>query len=381
MSKIKLCKNCSKEVPKSAKICPFCGAKLKMGIIKKLLLSLFAVFILLFIIGLFIPDDSNTTNNTNKSASSTSAKNNTSKAASNKADSNKSSEISFTKEESEFSPGFINSLYAKKMNYVDLKSGILSSDHFKLTLNQSKYIYYGDLKDNEPYGKGILFQRVDSNIRLFTLLYIGYFKDGNFNGFGFKYGRASENTIVQNIFSDYTSHFREIGAVYKEYEGYFKDGKFEGNGTSYQIDFGSALDLDNTSQNNINSVTSNDTFEKYFTDNNAEIQKLENSLQNLNSEFVISKLQPINSLLDYSGNFSKDEYNGKGKSYGKNKTVIYDGNFSNSLYDGKGKLYYNNGKLKYSGDFSKGKYDGTGTLYNEDGSVKYSGEWSKGDIK
>ena len=36
MSKMTTCKICSKEIAKSAKSCPHCGAKLKMGFVKKI---------------------------------------------------------------------------------------------------------------------------------------------------------------------------------------------------------------------------------------------------------------------------------------------------------------------------------------------------------
>lgn len=39
MSKLKTCKSCSKEVAKAAKTCPHCGAKLKMGMLLKLVIA------------------------------------------------------------------------------------------------------------------------------------------------------------------------------------------------------------------------------------------------------------------------------------------------------------------------------------------------------
>jgi hypothetical protein len=381
---MKICKKCKNEVPKSSKICPYCGTKLKMGIVKKIFLSIFAILMLFFIIGIMSPSDTNTTNTTNSTKKTTSDKdlanssNTKAKPTANKNTSDDSSKVSFNKEKSIFSTKFIESLYDTKMNYLELDSKFFSADRYKLTLNQSDYIYYGDLKNNMPDGKGILLQRVNhaASNNLYAPLYIGYFENGNFNGFGFKYEQASENTIVKNIFSNYLEDFQSVGITYKEYEGYFKDGKFDGKGNLFQIDFGTPLDSVPSTND-----TSEDTFKKYFTDNNSEIQKLKNDSYTTNSEFLINKLKPINSILTYSGDFSKDKYSGKGKSYGRNKVIIYDGEFSNDKYDGKGKLYYNNGKLKYDGEFSNNKYNGKGTLYNEDGSIKYSGEWSKGDIK
>lgn len=45
-SKLKSCKDCGKEVAKSAKICPHCGKKLKMGWFLKLIIFIFSLIIL-----------------------------------------------------------------------------------------------------------------------------------------------------------------------------------------------------------------------------------------------------------------------------------------------------------------------------------------------
>lgn len=52
MSNMKLCKVCSKEVAKSAKICPHCGAKLKMGLIKKLGIGIGVIIVICIIASL-----------------------------------------------------------------------------------------------------------------------------------------------------------------------------------------------------------------------------------------------------------------------------------------------------------------------------------------
>jgi hypothetical protein len=49
MSKLKACKACSKEVSKSAKTCPHCGQKLKMGFFKKALLGVGALIVIIAI--------------------------------------------------------------------------------------------------------------------------------------------------------------------------------------------------------------------------------------------------------------------------------------------------------------------------------------------
>jgi len=50
MSKLQACKTCSKEVAKTAKVCPHCGVKLKMGFLKKAILGLAGFIILIVVI-------------------------------------------------------------------------------------------------------------------------------------------------------------------------------------------------------------------------------------------------------------------------------------------------------------------------------------------
>lgn len=44
------CKECKKEVSTSAKVCPHCGSKLKMGFLKKAFIGIMGLFILLALI-------------------------------------------------------------------------------------------------------------------------------------------------------------------------------------------------------------------------------------------------------------------------------------------------------------------------------------------
>jgi len=46
MNKVKQCPDCQKEISKSAKICPHCGKKLKMGLFLKMLIVVVAVTVL-----------------------------------------------------------------------------------------------------------------------------------------------------------------------------------------------------------------------------------------------------------------------------------------------------------------------------------------------
>ena len=50
MDQLTSCKTCSKEVAKSATVCPHCGAKLKMGFWEKLLIFVVASFVAVMLV-------------------------------------------------------------------------------------------------------------------------------------------------------------------------------------------------------------------------------------------------------------------------------------------------------------------------------------------
>lgn len=60
MGKMTLCKTCGKELAKSARVCPNCGAKLKTGVLKKFGIGLGIVIVLFIIIGIATSNGSNT---------------------------------------------------------------------------------------------------------------------------------------------------------------------------------------------------------------------------------------------------------------------------------------------------------------------------------
>lgn len=288
-----------------------------------------------------------------------------------------SNDLSFKKEKEEFSKDVIETLYSKDRIYVKLENKPFSSPYYKTTINESDYIYYGDTKDNIPNGKGILLKSMyeDNTKHLFAPIYIGSFKNGVFNGFGFQYKDASQDDIIENFYSSCIENLKYVGVTFKEYEGYFKDGKFSGIGNMFSIYIDPDEDIFNGNNN------PNNFIETYLKTNEAEIKSLESKWQEENDNPIISKLTPLDSSIYYSGNFSKGKFNGKGKQYDSNNNLIYDGSFSDNEYNEYGKLYYNSGKLKYEGNFSNGKYNGKGTLYEENGKVKFSGNLENEEIK
>lgn len=57
MKNLKVCKTCKHEIAKSAKACPNCGEKQKMGLMKKVFLGIGGFFLLLIVISVFSSDD------------------------------------------------------------------------------------------------------------------------------------------------------------------------------------------------------------------------------------------------------------------------------------------------------------------------------------
>ena len=71
-------------------------------------------------------------------------------------------------------------------------------------------------------------------------------------------------------------------------------------------------------------------------------------------------------------------YDGLGKEFNENETLIYDGNFKKGKKDGEGKSYYDNGTLRYNGNYTNDKFNGIGKLYEGKGRILYDGEWLEG---
>ena len=82
----------------------------------------------------------------------------------------------------------------------------------------------------------------------------------------------------------------------------------------------------------------------------------------------------------YEGAFQKDKKNGKGTEYDENGKKLYVGPFRNNERHGKGTLYYPSGKEKYIGMFYKGKEEGKGKGFFENGKVEYDGQFYRGNL-
>ena len=63
MSDLKKCKSCEKEVAKSAKVCPHCGKKLKMGMFLKLIIGIVVIVVVVLVAQPSSEDAQKTLNN------------------------------------------------------------------------------------------------------------------------------------------------------------------------------------------------------------------------------------------------------------------------------------------------------------------------------
>lgn len=145
MSKIKICKVCSKEVAKSAKVCPYCGAKLKMSFIKKIGICIGIMTIILIISSALSNNDSNT---------STASKNSTETAESK----NAKTEWNTTETDIEKNDNMTTAVNLIKSN-SDLRSNATMPD--PASVAKSPFKYYGkvvkitgEIGDIQEYAPG-----------------------------------------------------------------------------------------------------------------------------------------------------------------------------------------------------------------------------------
>ena len=85
----------------------------------------------------------------------------------------------------------------------------------------------------------------------------------------------------------------------------------------------------------------------------------------------------IKKVVEFFKNFKK---NGISKDYYENGSLKYEGEFSDDEYNGKGKFYYPNGDY-YIGQFEKGKKHGFGIDYYKNGKKKYEGKFEEDEYK
>ena len=298
---------------------------------------------------------------------------------------------------------------------VDFSQGVrveqsILSKRYERT-QEGNILYIGDMKDNKPDGYGILYERVyacledgflkisdtgrvgENEYGVYTPIYAGEFRDGKFDGFGYKYMTAKE--MAKNVVEVYDEPYffikptKEILGTYEEiqkvvidevspciYEGFFSKGKYNGKGNEYV--YGITAYYGGLSKDELlDGVCTEQQYQEIF-----DSQDLENS----NEESQIGMIMGIMHTtpnLDYlnilSGTYKNGKANGEFHIYG-NDYLIYEGNIKNDSRNGKGISYfYGTKQIEYDGQWRKGEYHGNGTLYRRDGSIEYDGEWANGD--
>lgn len=240
---------------------------------------------------------------------------------------------------------------------------ILGAARYKITVEQTEYVYSGTLKDNYPDGFGVilkssdvyydttdaLYGAMEFNGAYYNIVYIGNFSKGRFSGYGLQYSLPDnyKYSLLCKLYNGSVSDdkFKEyyLGWLnYVTYDGIFKDGKACGMGNSYGADLDVYLHLPDSVG--------------------------ENEITDAQYDAIVA------------GEFKNDIEDGNCKMYSYGK-LIYDGGMKNGAKDGYGRSYYQDGSLEYEGKYKNNKKDGKGTLYKQDGSVVYDGEWQADDYK
>lgn len=127
-------------------------------------------------------------------------------------------------------------------NAVALKNsyeGFMGDSYLSRTIQQEEadYLYYGKLnKKSRPSGIGVLFN-VPKSFSDFKeipdVVYIGYFKNGNFNGYGAKFTTYEDSGwSIEVEYEQKNKFYFFVNDI--SYEGYFKNGKKSGKGNSFE---------------------------------------------------------------------------------------------------------------------------------------------------
>lgn len=205
------------------------------------------------------------------------------------------------------------------IKYLYKKNRLFKKPYYTLSTKPTEHAYIGKIKNDRPHGEGILMEVGHYSIgfsspEIYIIEYAGDFKNGVPHGFGLKFSQPTE---VSDVYYEYWK-LESIGVRYIEYEGYFKNGLYDGKGNYYIIKDGVEL-----SQNY--GITAHYNIEKYYQENENQIDRLYDRVSNSVENKVICDLPLLESKIVYSGEFKNDEYNGKGTSYDQNGEIEYSG--------------------------------------------------------
>ena len=236
--------------------------------------------------------------------------------------------------------------------YLKGSEGFLNTSiiTYKKADQETDLIYMGEIKDEKPNGYGVVSRVInygsDSNPKFaYQIMYDGMFKKGKYSGFGksfftfqdenetWQYKEfVNQSEDAQKCVNDY---FNEL-----EYIGYFKDGQYDGNGT-----FITYPNRKFTSTNLERVTMRADEDPRYYTlgITSSNFKKGEMAGK--------AKLYYADYLL-YDGEVKKGEMNGKGKLYySGSDNIKYEGDFAYGEIEGKGTLYDYDGNIVASGQW------------------------------
>ena len=245
-----------------------------------------------------------------------------------------------------------------------------------MTNSSSPYYYCGEMNDNKPNGKGVIYGVTYNDISTPQVVEFGNFKDGVLDGsYGIKI-LSPENKKQQQIAG--------IIAGLSANGGYYEFKRSNDIKSSQDAVYSVIIPRDN------NSAATHFIGQPGVYSNSGEriiptiyIGRGGSKLKK-GKEFAIGRKKDFPTLI-YYGEFIADKMmlyeNGLGTAYylvGA-YTKRYEGEWNHGTENGKGISYYPDGRIKYQGEFLRGKYNGKGILYKEDGSIKYEGQWKNGD--
>ena len=220
-------------------------------------------------------------------------------------------------------------------------------------LNYKEYIeddypvkkYVGKKIKDKYEGRGILYGKEDN------IIYNGYFKNGEYEGFGRLYKKYNDKHQLKYIGYFKNNKYNGIGILYSneqiKYEGNFLDGEYNGIGIEYLINGKRKMMYEK-------GKPLKECYGILYDKNNNEIY-----------QGLLKEQKPKNAK---SASIYYD--------YGK---IKYIGNFSDFKFNGKGILYYDNGKYKneiiyFNGIFKNDKLE-IGILFSPEGNKLYEGEF------
>lgn len=244
--------------------------------------------------------------------------------------------------------------------------------HYKKTLNNTSYYYCGEFdENNKATGLGAIFYFDEDDIYYMDegktppilLLYVGYFKDGVYDGYGIEFDTYSYASFFDVDICDNNIDLLNGGQVH---EGYFKYGMPHGQGYYYASDIKNkiwTLDLEIVDPSILSYGIKLGNFEYGYLTGECKVYE--------------------RNTLVYEGEMLEDKCSGYGVLYDTyTGNIVYKGNLLNNAYEGEGELYSpDTGQLIYKGSFVNGQYHGMGILYDESGRVLHEGEFAYGDIK